>query len=257
MAFAIGATSLRTPLVVAGVLQVALGVWLAASMQEHGFVPVPNDERSTWRHLVSTARAGVGEVRRSSALRRIALILFIAGGSSEAYDRYGQKHLLTDVGIPSFGPRSPLFWLGAVGVASSLLGIVLPGIVRRREPAASRSRLSRWLVALFATEVVALVIFAVSGSFLFAAWAALLLERARSIRHKLVGAWIVPITPKAQRATVLSALEQADSVSQMSVGPAMGVIGQRYGIPAALLVSAGVLVPAIPVIGRARSTSAP
>ena len=217
-------------------------------------MPVPRGDRSTWRQLAATGRSGLGEVRRSATLRRIALVLFIAGGSSEAYDRYHQKHLLVDVGIPAIGPRSGLFWLGVVGCASSVLGIVVPGLVRRWQPGANRGRLSRWLTGLFAAEAVALFAFALSGSFLLAAWAALVVERVRSVRQKLLGAWIVPVTPKAHRATVLSALEQADSVSQVTIGPAMGVIGQRYGLPVALLASAGALLPAIPVVrfGRAR-----
>ena len=254
VAFGLGAWSLRSPIVAAGLLQIGLGFWLFVNMTESGFVPVPKGDRSTWRHLAATGRSGLGAVRRSAALRRIALVLFIAGGSSEAYDRYHQKHLLADVGIPAIGPRSGLFWLGVFGCASSVLGIVVPGLVRRWRPGANRGRLSRWLTGLFAAEAVALFAFALSGSFLLAAWAALVVERVRSVRQKLLGAWIVPVTPKAHRATVLSALEQADSVSQVTIGPAMGVIGQRYGLPVALLVSAGALVPAIPVVrfGRAR-----
>ena len=42
-----------------------------------------------------------------------------------------------------------------------------------------------------------------------------------------IGAWIVPLTPKDRhRATVLSTMEQADSISQVTIGPGMGVIGQ-------------------------------
>ena len=260
LSFVLGAGSLRAPIVAAGLVQILLGVWLVTAMTEEGFAPVPKAQRSNWRHVAHTARQGLGEVRRSPALRRIALVVFIAGGSSEAYDRYRQKHLLEGIGTPSFGPQSGLFWLGLLGCASSLLGVVLPGLVMRHRPAASRARLSRWLAALFATEVVALGAFALTGSFLIAGSAALLVERARSVRQKLMGAWIVPVTPKAHRATVLSALEQADAVSQVSVGPAIGLIGQRYGLPAALLASTGALVPAIPALSRRpadRPTPAP
>ena len=53
----------------------------------------------------------------------------------------------------------------------------------------------------------------------------------------------MPLTPKDRRATVLSTMEQADSISQVTIGPAMGVIGQVAGIPAALATSAALLAP--------------
>ena len=55
-----------------------------------------------------------------------------------------------------------------------------------------------------------------------AAAASLLIDRVRSLRNGLLGAWIVPLTPRQHRATVLSTLEQADSISQVTIGPAMG-----------------------------------
>ena len=77
--------------------------------------------------------------------------------------------------------------------------------------------------------------FAASGSFLLAAATGLFIDRVRSLRSSLLGAWIVPLTPPDRRATVLSTMEQADSISQVTIGPGMGVIGKLAGIPAALV----------------------
>ena len=67
-----------------------------------------------------------------------------------------------------------------------------------------------------------------------------------------MGAWIVPLTPRERRATVLSTLEQADSISQVTVGPVMGVIGRVAGIPAALAASAALLAPSALAVRAAR-----
>ena len=59
----------------------------------------------------------------------------------------------------------------------------------------------------------------------------------------------------AQTDTVLSTLEQADSISQVTVGPGMGVIGRLAGIRAAFVASAALLAPsalAVRVAGRGR-----
>ena len=50
-------------------------------------------------------------------------------------------------------------------------------------------------------------------------------------------------SPRGDRATVLSTLEQADSISQVTIGPVMGVIGNTAGIPAALIDAAALLAP--------------
>ena len=66
----------------------------------------------------------------------------------------------------------------------------------------------------------------------------------------------MPLTPRDRRATVLSTIEQADSISQVTIGPVMGVIGRVAGIPAALAASAALLAPsalAVRAAGRSRS----
>jgi hypothetical protein len=46
-------------------------------------------------------------------------------------------------------------------------------------------------------------------------------------------------------------MEQADSISQVTIGPGMGVIGQVAGIPAAFVASAALLAPSALAVRRA------
>ena len=248
LTFAVASVSLRIPLVLAGVVQLALGLWLIARMPETRFEPVDPGERSTWASMVHTGRTGFGVIRASRALLLVALVFFVAGGSSEAFDRYGQKQLVEGVGLPRWFGGSFAWWLGLLAMASAVAGVFVPRYVRRARPARDPMRLRRWLTVLLALEVASLLAFAGSGSFALAAAAAVVVERTRSVRGSLLGALVVPLTPKAQRATVLSALEQADAVSQTTLGPVMGVLGGAFGVPVALAASAVVLLPAIPII---------
>jgi hypothetical protein len=59
------------------------------------------------------------------------------------------------------------------------------------------------------------------------------------------------IDDSSVRATVISMTGQADAVGQTAGGPALGAIGNAWGIPAALLAGAVVLTPAIALYGRA------
>ena len=56
---------------------------------------------------------------------------------------------------------------------------------------------------------------------------------------------------KGRRATVLSAVEQCDSIGQVTMGPVFGAIGQLASVPAAIVTSAAVLVPGVGVVAMA------
>jgi DHA3 family tetracycline resistance protein-like MFS transporter len=253
LSFALATWHLRAPLYVAGALQFALAAALVWAMNEEHFEPASDTERTTWARFVATARNGLGVVRRSRVLVLLAVLLAVAGGSSEAYDRYSQRHLLLGVGVPSWGAHDPLVVLAVLFTSSSLIGALVAWRMEhrvRRQGAALRG----WISGLLVAQGAALVAFALTGSFVVAAVAVLVIERTRSVREKLQGAWIVPLTPKAQRATVLSTLTQCDAIGQVTVGPLLGAIGGWWSVPVALMMSAALLIPASLVARVASST---
>jgi DHA3 family tetracycline resistance protein-like MFS transporter len=254
LSLAIGQVSLRVPIAIAGVMQLVLAGYLVMAMVEDHFEAAGDAERSNWHRFVGTARDGIGVIRRSHVLMLLAVVIAVAGGSSEAYDRFRERHLLLDVGVPGLSGHGPLITLAVLFTASSLIGVFvawwMERHVDRRGPA-----VRRWLVWLILAQSAALLVFAFTGSFAIAAAAVVVIDRTRSVRHKLFAAWIIPLTPKAQRATVLSALEQCDSVGQITVGPVMGVIGGVWSVPAAIATSAVVLAPAAAVVQRAQAAS--
>jgi DHA3 family tetracycline resistance protein-like MFS transporter len=251
LSFLLGSASLRAPLLAAGGIQVVLGLWLGITMPEEHFERATAEDRSTWAHMVDTARRGFGAIRASRVLVMLVGLIVISGAASEAYDRFDVPQLLGPVGLPTGFGGSTLIWLGILSTTSAALGIVVARVVRRMEPAKTRRRLGRWIWWLYAVHVVGLVVFAFSGSFVVAFLAVLLINRARSVRFSLFGSWLVPLTPKAQRATTLSAIEQADAIGQISIGPLFGVIGRAASIPVALAVSAGTMAPGLRIIRRA------
>lgn len=247
----VGDVNLRAPIIGAAALQFALAAFLLLRMEERHFERVPEPERTTWHRFSATVRDGLGVIRRSRTLVLLAVVIAVAGGSSEAFDRFHERHLLTDVGVPDLLEHGPLVTLAALTTVSALCGVAIAWWMERhldrRGPA-----VRRWLKWLILAQAAGLAVFALSGSFLVAAVALLVIERTRSVRGKLFASWIIPLTPKAQRATVLSALEQCDSIGQVTVGPAMGVIGAAWSVPAAITTSAVVLAPAAAVVDRAQ-----
>ena len=105
-------------------------------------------------------------------------------------------------------------------------------------------------------QIGGLVVFGLTTWAVMGAVAVVVIDRVRSVREKLMGAWIVPLTPRHERATVLSTLSQADAVSQVMIGPVVGAIGRSAGVPAALLFSAAALTPTVPILAVAGRTDA-
>ena len=240
--------SLRVPIILGGAIELLLGLWLVRAMHETDFRPEPH---SGWRDLAHTTKDALGVIRRSRVLVLLAVFIFIAGGASEAFDRFEQKQLIEGVGVPQWWGLGTLFWLGVLFSVSQLLGVVLPFVVQRFHPAEEPRRLRWWLTSLLTAQVVGLVAFGLTGAFLAAALSVLVVERSRSLRNTLIGAWIVPLTPKGRRATVLSAMEQCDSIGQVTMGPAFGAIGQLASVQTAIVTSAAVLAPGIGVVALA------
>ena len=250
-AFSIGVVSLRAPIVIGGVVQLALGAFLLLRMPEERFQRVADADRSTFRQMGATTRRGFHALRSSRVLLWLMLAIFVAAGATEAFDRYDQKHLLSMLGDDGDIGWTELRFLGGVAIVSTLLGLVIPIWVRRRRPSSDRRRLTRWLITLTLVQIGGLVVFGLTTWAVMGAVAVVVIDRVRSVREKLMGAWIVPLTPRHERATVLSTLSQADAVSQVMIGPVVGAIGRSAGVPAALLFSAAALTPTVPILAVA------
>jgi MFS transporter, DHA3 family, tetracycline resistance protein len=252
VAWAMAGMSLRLPMLVGGLVELGLASWLIVAMGER-MMPTRPGARATWQQMGVTARRGFGAIRASRVLVLVSLAIFLAGGASEAYDRLWQAQLLGPVGFPA--GTSPLVWFGVVTTLSAGLGVLLPPLIERARPTATHAGLTRWLVGLSALQIIGLVMFGLSGSLLVAGVATLVLDRARSVRTDLMAAWLLPLTPPAERATALSTLEQCDSVGQVAIGPLFGGIARLISVPAALITSAFVLVPGLGVLVAARRTA--
>jgi DHA3 family tetracycline resistance protein-like MFS transporter len=250
---ALALVSLRVPIVVGGAVFVALGLALAALMPETGFRPAPRDEAAgALQTMATTGRAGARLVRRTPVLLLILAISASWGAWSEGYDRLGEAHLLRDVGLPSFLGLSFVVWFGVIAAASLLLSIFVARPANRRLEHATRLTVTRVLLALDVMLIASVVVFGLAGAFWLALVAMLLTNVARGLAMPLFTSWLnQSITDSTVRATVMSITNQADAVGQWTGGPAIGWIGNAYGIRAALVAGASLLSPAVALYARA------
>ncbi len=250
---ALGLVSLRLPVLAGGAVILALGLVLAAAMPETGFRPAPRAEAvGALRTMAATGRAGAGLVRRTPVLLLLLGISAFWGAWSEAYDRLGEAHVIRDVGLPSFAGLSFVVWFGVISAASLLLSLLVARPANRRLARAGRQTVTRVLLVADVALVGTVVAFGLAGAFWLALVAMLATNTVRSLVGPLFSSWVnQSITESSVRATVMSIVSQADAVGQWTGGPAIGAVGNVFGIRAALVLGASLLSPAVALYGQA------
>jgi DHA3 family tetracycline resistance protein-like MFS transporter len=250
---ALALVSLRLPIVIGGVVIVLVGVALALVMPEHGFRPVRHEStRHAFHAFLATGRSGALLVRTTPVLLLIVSITFFWGAWSEAYDRLGEAHLIRDVGLPSFAGFSFVVWFGVISAASLLLSLLVARPINRRLEHAPRRTVTRVLLFGNAALVVTVMAFGLAGAFWLALLAMLATNTLRSLVLPLYTSWLnQSIAESSVRATVMSIVSQADAIGEWAGGPFMGLIGNVFGIRAALVAGASVLTPAVALYARA------
>jgi DHA3 family tetracycline resistance protein-like MFS transporter len=250
---ALATVSLRLPIVAVGVLIVALGAATLLLMPETGFSRSARaDRENPLRELRGAVTNGARYVRVQPLLLAIVAIDFFAGMSTEAMDRLREAHFIRDVGLPRVGSLDPVVWFGLFGAGGLLIGFVATHYLVRRFDREDPPSLARWLAAITAVQGAALALFAISGSIGFALAALWLYGLTRSLDSPLYMTWLNQnIGDSSVRATVISIAGQSNAIGQAGGGPVLGLVGNLFGIRAALLAGSAVIAPALALYARA------
>jgi len=251
-AVGLGVVDLRLPIALGGVGFILLGVFYALAMPERGFHPLERDERDSFAQMAHTGRAGLRVVRARPVLVAILGIVAFGGMWSESYDRLWEAHVIREVGLPSFGGLEPVVWFGLFGLVGLLLTIAVAQPLGRRLADVSPQKLARTLFRLDVVLLLSSLVFALAGSLWLAMLGSYTLFLARNLSRPIFSAWLNrSIEESSVRATVISITNQADAVGQWTGGPALGGVGNVFGIRAALVAGAACLLPALALYRRA------
>jgi DHA3 family tetracycline resistance protein-like MFS transporter len=248
---AIGAWSLRAAVIGGGVLVIACGVAAVFAMPETGFHRRPRAEREhPLRELRRTATRGIRFVRGQTLVLLLVATELFAGFGAEAFDRLTEAHVIRDVGVPA--AINPVFAFGVVSAVTMLFGFAVVGRVIRRVDRGGTPVVARMLVVFTLATIAGQIGFALAGSFGLVMVIFLTALLARSMLAPLYTTWLnKQITDSSVRATVLSISGQANAVGQASGGPVLGVVGNAFGIPTALVAGALTTLPAAALYARA------
>lgn len=233
--------TLALPLVAGGMAFIVLAAFLHFAMPETGFSPVPRNERSTWRDMFTTFGNGLSEARRQPVLRILLLIGIFLGLSSEGIDRLWQVHLL-DFSLP-LANMSAATWFGILSAVASIISIVGVQLVARRTRNGDPALLGLLVPVISTLFMVSIAVFALAGNLTLAVASNLAYCLFRRLNSPLREAWLNQAIPSPVRATVLSIGGQLDSLGQIAGGPIIGLVATHVSVPAALLISAVILLP--------------
>jgi DHA3 family tetracycline resistance protein-like MFS transporter len=249
----LGSINLALPVVIGGVLFMALAILLVAFMPETSFQRAAPGERSTWQSMSRTVRESIRLVRLRPMLLTFLLVALVMGAYSEGFDRLWRVHLTDNISLPSLGTLNPVVWFGIISVIGMLLSAVMTEIIRRRVDMKDERIIKRALMVFYSLMVAALLVFALAGNFWLALAALLIAGMMRSSAEPITSTWSNLYIDSDVRATMLSSFGQVNAVGQIAGGPVVGIIGSSFGLRAALSASALLLAPIVWLIGRARN----
>ena len=244
---------LRLPFLAAGVATVLLGLFLAVAMPETGFTRARSAELAApVRQATTTLRQGGRLVRGTPVLVLILVIFLVLGSFEEGFDRLWEAHLLLDVGLPDVGPLGDVVWFGVLGAATLVLSFAVAAPLVHRWERLGAARVARLLLLLHGALVVCALAFALAGSLVPAVTAFLATAVVRNLTGPLMMTWLNgTITDSSVRATVLSITSMAGSAGEWAGGPALGAVGNRWGVRTALATGALLVTPALLLFARA------
>jgi MFS transporter, DHA3 family, tetracycline resistance protein len=250
---AVGTQSLRAGVILGGVFTILCGIGCILFMPETGFRRRPRAERAhALAELRTTATAGARYAWAAPVIVLLAGVQVFMGASSEAFDRLKEAHFLRDVGLPAVGSLDPVVWFGIFWLVGMLLNIAAIGSLIKSVERGGRQTVAYFLFGFTAIELVAMLVFALTGQVWIAIAALLGVFFCRNMAGPLYDTWLnEQITDSSVRATVISLTGQANAIGQAGGGPVLGAIGNVWGIRAALATGALAIGPALGLYARA------
>jgi DHA3 family tetracycline resistance protein-like MFS transporter len=250
VAVVIGSIEIHYPYLLSGLLFIGWAAFAWFGMVETRFSPTT--ESGHLAGMKATFAEGLRTIRGSPTLVLLVIVGVVIGTFSEGYDRLSVAHMLRNFEFPRPLGLEPVVLLGAMAAASNLIAIVAIQVTEKKVDTNRAAQIGTALSLVSFLILSATLWFALTGQILLAIALYVMIMPLRVIAEPLTTAWINQHVGSSSRATVLSMHSQSDALGQMMGGPAVGVVGQMFGIRVAISVTAILLAPAIFLYRRAR-----
>jgi len=243
-------TSVSTVILACGTGWIALAALLALLMSEQGFKPARPEQRSTFQHLGDILSKGIRTVRlRPVLLTVLGVTLFYS--LTMGLDKLWVWHLVNRFDLPVLFGNNALGFFGFLELGGILLSIILTRQVERRLDVLEPHRIGRLMLAVTAATAVSIAAFGWVPFLGLASGLYLVIYSMGELTSPLLMAWTNQRLDPDVRATILSLTAQAESAGQAAGSLFIGALANLFTVPLALLVAAGLLIPALGLIRRA------
>jgi DHA3 family tetracycline resistance protein-like MFS transporter len=255
MAILIGLRYVGLPILVGAVGLILIGIVLMVIMPETGFHPIPRQNRNNWQHMAHTFREGLAAVRARPRLMTILGIGLLYGLYSEGFDRLWVKHIIDNFDLPVIFGQTDVAFFGLLRAGAMIFAIFATRFVEKRIDTGSPLAIGRATLGITFGISAGLIGFALSPIFAATIVIYWIISMLRNVMVPLYSAWVNQKLDSGTRATVLSMSSQVDEIGQMGGGLVAALVAGLYSVTAAIITSGLLLVPALPLIGRANSQS--
>jgi MFS family permease len=143
-------------------------------------------------------------------------------------------------------------WLAGINLLVSLAAALGARLMEGRVDLEDTRAVARTLSLLVAVTAIGTLVFGLANGFGLALVGTLGVRVSRALAVPLIQTWMNRSLRSDLRATVLSMAGQMDALGQVGGGPVIGWLGSAFSIRAALMASAGALLPAIALYRRWR-----
>jgi DHA3 family tetracycline resistance protein-like MFS transporter len=252
MAVVVGSLKLAWPLLISGGLFLVLTAVLALRMPETGFTPASRTHAGPLQIMKDSLGESAKFVVAHPGLRLLFTVAVLTGAASEGFDRLRTAHWVREVGFPTLGGLEPVAWLAGINLLVSLLAAIGARLMEGRVDLDDTRALARILSLFVGITAGCMVVFGVADGFAVALVGTLGVRVSRALGYPLIQTWMNRNLRADLRATVLSMAGQMDALGQVGGGPVIGWLGGAFSIRAAILASAGALLPAAALYRRWR-----
>jgi DHA3 family tetracycline resistance protein-like MFS transporter len=240
---ALATISLQLPILVAGLLFIALAAFLILFMPEEGFQRIPGEHRDSWGKVWITFKESIQLVRGKAVLVAILVISAVYGLSAAGFDNLWTVFMLETQTFPRWGNFQPVVWFGFFNTVVTVLGLLGTELVRRRAELTRQSVVVKTLMVLTGLTAICMIVFGLARNFWLAGVVFSLSLTFRTICGPLFRIWINQNVESNVRATVMSMESQTFSLGQAVGGPIIGAIGSAVSLPAALVTTGFARLP--------------
>ena len=236
---------LNLPLVLGGILFIALSILLVFVMSEHSFVPAPRENRNTFQQVGYTLSIGIRLIQVRPVLFAILGVAVFSGAFSAGFDQLWNYHLLHNFTFPALGGLTSVTWFSVIEAGIVITQFCGISIVKWLVDTNNRRTVVFAQFVISSIAVASVIWFALAGQFVLALFAFFLFTTARGPSLSLEQVWMNQHLDSSIRATLFSLRGQVSTVAQIVGGPLLGLIATGISSHVAMIVAGIVLAPTL------------